>query len=195
MKKIILASSSPYRKQLLQRLGISFDCIDSNLDESILKAKINDPKQLTVELSCAKAANISLKGPEYLIIGSDQIAHKDGQILGKAGSSEAARKQLEMLQGSWHELITSYAILHKNEFISKTVMTKLKMRKLTSAQIKYYLRNDNPIDCAGSYKLELMGISLFEKINTPDHTAIIGLPLIELGNDLIELGVQIPPEL
>lgn len=196
MKKIILASKSPYRKQLLERLGIPFSCITADFDENPLKDKISDPIELTRQLSLGKAKSIqSIVDKNCIIIGSDQVCHFDGQNLGKTGSLDKSLEQLIQMQGKEHQLITSYALVCEDKFIVKTNITKLKMKKLTKNQIKNYLTADNPIDCAGSYKLELNGISLMEKIETNDHTAIIGLPLVELSNDLITFGISIPPEL
>ena len=193
MYNLILASKSPYRKQLLSRLGISFDCIDSNYDESTLKLEINDPTILTQKLALNKALEVKKKYSDSIIIGSDQVCHFNNKVLGKAGNIVGAKEQLLSLQGQFHELVTSYVIIHQDQIIEHTNITKLKMRNLTEEQIKNYLILDNPIDCAGSYKLELNGISLMEDIQTSDHTAIIGLPLISLANDLNKIGVQVPP--
>lgn len=195
MNRIILASKSPYRKQLLQRLGLDFDCIDSGLDESIIKAQISDPIELTRALSLEKARIIAKLHKGSLIIGSDQVCHIEGKILGKTGSLDASFDQLMMLQGKKHELVTSYAIISDQGEIVKTNITTLYVRNLNEKQVKKYLSVDNPIDCAGSYKLELNGISLFNKIETDDQTAIVGLPLISLASDLDRLGHCVPPEL
>lgn len=194
MSKIILASQSPYRKELLQRLGVPFETSPSEFDEDKLKKNITDPLKLTQELARAKAKVVQEKFPDAIIVGSDQVCHLKGEILGKSGSIDKSFQQLSKLSGKMHELITSYAILHNDKEVIKTNTTRLYMRNLTNVQVKKYLRKDNPIDCAGSYKLELNGISLFKKIETDDHTAIIGLPLIELANDLINFGICIPPE-
>ncbi len=193
MAQIILASKSPYRKQLLEQLGIEFDCMDAQIDEGLLKQTISDPVQLTRELALQKALAVSENRPNSLIIGSDQVCYFKGKIFGKTGSYEGSFAQLKILQGSPHELITSYVIINNEKRIFNTVKTTLYMRDLDDLQIKNYLSTDNPIDCAGSYKLEKKGISLFSKIETPDHTAIIGLPLIGLGNDLKKFGIVIPP--
>jgi septum formation protein len=193
MYNLILASKSPYRKQLLSRLGISFDCVDSNYDESTLKLELNDPTILTQKLALNKALEVKKKYSNSIIIGSDQVCHHNNKILGKAGNIVGAKEQLLSLQGQFHELVTSYVIIHQDQIIEHTNITKLKMRNLSEDQIKNYLILDNPIDCAGSYKLELNGISLMEDIQTSDHTAIIGLPLISLANDLNKIGVQVPP--
>ncbi len=195
MQELILGSGSPYRKQLLERLGITFKCHSPNLDENELKQQINNPTELSLQLSVAKAKIIQKEFPEAIIIGSDQVCHIEGEILGKSGSSEKALEQLEKLSGKTHELVTSYAILFHEQCITHTNVTRLCMRKLNKEQIKNYVNAENPIDCAGSYKLELKGISLMESIETQDYTAIIGLPLLALSNDLIKLGLQIPPEL
>jgi septum formation protein len=196
MRKIILASKSPYRKQLLGRLGIKFETENSEFDEQPLKDKISDPVELTRQLSMAKAESVAKKFENALIIGSDQVCHIEGKILGKSGTLDKAFEQLKFLQGKTHELITSYAIIDTNtgQSVVNTNQTKLTMRKLSDSHIKNYLNADNPVDCAGAYKLELNGISLMEKIDTSDHTAIVGLPLIELANDLNKIGVQVPPE-
>ena len=191
--KIILASKSPYRKQLLARLGIEFECMPSSFDEAPLKQLIADPKELTAKLALEKANIVAQSHPDTLVIGSDQVAHLEGEILGKTGSYDGSVQQLLKLSGKTHELITSYIILYQGKIVGYTDITQLKMRKLSEEQIKKYLTHDNPIDCAGSYKLELSGISLFEEIKTKDHTAIVGLPLIQLANDLIALGQEIPP--
>lgn len=192
MAKIILASSSPYRKALLERLGLAFDCVSPDVDEDAFKEKIPDPVELAERLALEKALAVQARHPDAIVIGSDQLLSFEGQNLGKAGSLEKAFTQLKMLSGKTHRLITSYCIISSAGKHVETNITTLKMRDLRDEVIKNYLRADNPIDCAGSYKLELKGISLFEKVETDDHTAIIGLPLLSVGNELTRLGVEIP---
>lgn len=193
MKKLILASKSPYRKALLERLGIQFEVAASGYDESVLKNQIQDPQELTRQLSLAKAKSVKSEAGE-VVIGSDQVCVLGQEIMGKPGSIQNAEKQLMKLSGKTHFLITSYAIVGDDFEIVKTNKTALKMRELNSNQVKNYLTKDNPVDCAGAYKLELNGISLMDIIETSDHTAITGLPLIELARDLVGIGFQIPPE-
>ena len=194
MKKIILASASKYRKELLQRLGIEFKCIPADIDEDAYKDKIKDPEELAKTLAYEKAKIVFEQNPDAIVIGSDQLGYIDNQILGKTGSIEGSIEQLKLLSGKSHQLLTAYCVMDSEKNLLKLNKTTLKMKNLTDLQIKNYLREDNPFDCAGSYKLELKGISLFEKIDTVDHTAIVGLPLIELGLDLEKFGLIIPPK-
>jgi septum formation protein len=197
MKKIILASTSKYRKELLTRLGHKFECISPNLDEDIFKSKIEDPILLAETLGKEKALAVlnqnHIENKHAVIIGSDQLAECEGVRLSKPKTMEKAIDQLIFLNGKSHRLITSYTVAYRDELLTKTNITTLTMRNLSIEQIKKYLICDIPFDCAGSYKLELNGISLFSQINTTDHSAIIGLPLISLGNTLNEIGVTTPP--
>lgn len=195
MKKLILASSSKYRKELLEKLGIPFECHSPDIDEDSYKEKLkHDPKLLAETLATLKAEKIAQDFPEAVVIGSDQLGHLDGEILGKTGSFEGSLNQLKKMQGKTHELITAVSVVKGKENFTFTNITTLTMRKMTEEQIKFYLSQDNPFDCAGSYKLELRGVSLFKKILTEDHTAIIGLPLMALGDVLANFGFCIPPE-
>lgn len=199
MKEIILASTSKYRKELLGRLGHEFECVSPDCDEDAFKEKISDPLELAQTLGREKAISVQKSDPEKyknkIIIGSDQLAECNGVILSKPKSMEKAIDQLIFLNAKTHRLITSYTVLYNDELITKTDITALTMRNLSVNQIKKYLSCDIPFDCAGSYKLELKGISLFAKIDTDDYNAIIGLPLISLGNTLNQLGVITPPEI
>jgi septum formation protein len=162
------------------------------VDEDSYKAKIEDPTELAQVLANEKAKVIANDHPDAIVIGSDQLAHLEGKVLGKPGNLDNAAKQLEFMSGKTHQLITAVSIHCEGDIQSFCNITSLTMRQLDGDQIKSYLRRDNPIDCAGAYKLELNGISLFEGIETSDHTAITGLPLIEVGNTLHQFGVQIP---
>lgn len=195
MKKLILASSSKYRKELLEKLGIPFECHSPHIDEDFYKDKFkDDPKLLAETLAKLKAQKIAEKFPTAVVIGCDQLGHLNSEILGKTHSFEGSFLQLKKMQGKTHQLITAVTVCEgaKNSHI--TNVTTLTMRKLTDAQIKFYLSQDNPFDCAGSYKLELRGVSLFQSIQTEDHTAIIGLPLMALSSVLADFGFCIPPE-
>ena len=191
---IILASTSKYRKELLERLGISFRTQSPGVDENPFKEKFKDHEKLAEILSYEKAKAVYDKNPESIVIGSDQIAECEGVRLSKPGNKENAHKILSFLNAKEHRLITSFTVITQKKTYTKTNITTLKMRKLTLEQIENYLDQDEPYDCAGSYKLELNGISLFEKIKTDDHSAIVGLPLIELANLLNKLGICVPPK-
>lgn len=191
-KKLILASASPYKKELLMRLGVPFESVDSKIDENFYKQKNKDPIKLTQILATKKAEVLLNEFQDAVIIGADQICFFQGKILGKTHSIEKSYEQLMEMQNREHSLITSFCILSGDKKVIRTNTTTLKMRSLSSSQVKNYLIRDNPIDCAGSYKLELRGIGLFEDIKTDDHTAIVGLPLISLANELINIGFEIP---
>lgn len=158
------------------------------VDEDQLKNKGLSPTQLAVELAKLKAEAIFKKHPTSCVIGSDQVCMLQGEILSKSGSIEKAIEQLLKMQGQHHELITAVSILSPAGEMSFHNRTLLHMRKLTLEEIKKYVQEDMPLDCAGSYKLETKGIKLFEKIEMDDHTSIIGLPLIQLNNNLLQLG-------
>ncbi len=193
MADLILASTSPYRRELLERLQIPFQAMDSGVDEDPFKEDITDPMVLTKTLAFEKAKAISKTHPHSYVIGGDQISLFEGEILGKPGSKEAAVIQLRKVAGKSHELITSTCILGPKGYVYEwTNRTTLTMRDLTLDEIKRYVEKDNPIYCAGSYKIETLGISLFDSIITEDHTAIIGLPLIHLSKKLREVGFSHP---
>lgn len=191
MTQIILASKSPYRKNLLSQILDQFECVNSQIDEAILKNQIKDPVELSVKLSQEKAIKVQERHKDSIIIGSDQVCYFNNQILGKPKTQSNAERMLNEMQGSSHQLITSYAIYKDSKVITHTNTTTLTMRTLTPQQVSDYIKQDSPLDCAGSYKLEQKGIALFEKVETCDHTAIIGLPLIQLTTDLIKLGAKI----
>jgi septum formation protein len=186
--KLILASTSIYRQELLTRLGIPFQAEKPSFDEDSVKKSHSHLKIDDLCRLLAKGKAQSLSTPENCVIGSDQMAVLEGQRLGKPGNYENALAQLLKMQGKSHELLTSVTVFFKGEEHSLLDRTILKMRPLASVEIEKYLKLDQPFDCAGSYKIEKHGISLFEKIQTEDFTAIPGLPLIKLGKILRELG-------
>ena len=176
-KKLILGSTSKYRKELLERLAIPFDIEAPKIDEDSEKDLALSPLQLAEKLAFLKAQ--SLKGPNKVIIGGDQLVSFEGEILGKAGTVENAFQQIKKMQGKTHQLITTICVFDGDEFEMHTNITELEMHALTDESIKKYIALDNPIDCAGSYKIEKHGIKLFRKIKSEDFTAIQGLPLMK----------------
>ena len=187
---VILASTSVYRQELLKKLGLSFKSKAPLFDEDRFKNKGLSPLELAKTLAKGKAS--SLATSENCVIGGDQLVSFDGKILGKSKTKEKAIEQLLNLQGKTHELITAVCVFHKMEITEWVNITHLKMRPLALQQIESYIERDQPLDCAGSYKIEQNGLSLFEKIETSDFSAIQGLPLLELGTVLSNYGYQIP---
>ncbi len=189
---IILASTSPYRRQLLERLGLTFTALAPDCDEETVKRQIRDPLALAETLAEAKARSVARHHPSALVIGSDQVVALDDEILGKPGSPEAAQAQLARMAGRSHRLITAMAIIHAGQLWQHTDVTTLQMRPLDAAAIARYIASDQPLDCAGAYKIEERGIALFTAIDSADHSAITGLPLLALVSHLVSLGWHIP---
>ncbi|MGE5757116.1 MAG: Maf family protein [Planctomycetaceae bacterium] len=192
MPDLVLGSTSRYRRALLERLGVPFRCRAPRVDEEALKTGNLDPRSLAERLATAKAESLIVDEPDATVIGSDQLVALAGRVFGKPGGAEGAVDQLAALAGRSHDLITALAVWHEGRTILHTDVTTLHMRPLTRAEIARYVAADRPLDCAGAYKLEERGIALFERIDTADHTAIIGLPLIALTTILRALGFAIP---
>ncbi len=189
---LILASTSPYRRALLGRLGLPFRVMAPRVNEETFKTMGLAPRALAEILAAQKASVVAERDRDAIVIGSDQVAEVEGRILDKPGTAEAAEAQLRMLSGRDHRLITAIDVMHRGLHNSHTDVTTLTMRALDDDAIRRYVEADQPLDCAGSYKLEVRGISLFERIESADHTAIVGLPLIALTTILRSLGVVIP---
>ncbi len=194
MRPIILASTSPYRQQQLQQLRLPFEAHRHKVDESVAKHSLSSPEEITRKLSAAKAESLGHDFPHALILGGDQIATIDGEILEKPGSREAAQRQLRRLIGRSHDLWSGIA-LHDPQTgqtltaVERNIMT---MRALPGPQIDAYLDRDQPWDCVGAYKIESEGITLFSSIESHDHTSIVGLPLMQLVNLLAPYDVHLP---
>jgi len=191
--QIVLASTSPYRKQLLTNAGIPFKAMSPKLDEQPFKQKGLSPKALAATLAKEKAAAVAEQLSKddlktSIVIGSDQVACLGDLIFNKPGSMEKAQQVLSKLSGQTHELITSVCLITDAKEEVFTNITKLKMRALEEPAIRAYLEEDKPFDCSGSYKLESAGIRLFESIDSNDFTAIQGLPMINLCSRLLALG-------
>ncbi|QDV18829.1 Maf-like protein YceF [Gimesia panareensis] len=190
--KLILASTSPYRASQLERLGLAFEQQDPQVDEEILKQAGLAPADLAEQLALEKARAIHKRFPEALVIGGDQLVSFEDTILGKPGSNARAVQQLLQLQGKTHELITAIAVLGPAFEETHINHTQLTMRQLDETALQRYVEFDEPWNCAGAYKLESRGITLFESIQSSDHSAITGLPLIELTSLLTRAGLEIP---
>lgn len=190
--RVILASTSPYRRMLLDRLAFPFDRIAPEVDESKWHGKGQAPLAMAEFLAESKAKSVSQLHPGSIVIGSDQTVEFDGESLNKPGSTGAAVKQLESLSGREHTLITAVSIIQSQRIWKHTDCTRMVMRTLSRQEIERYVALDQPVDCAGAYKIESLGIALFERIESADHTAITGLPLLWVSETLRELGVRIP---
>lgn len=191
--QLILASTSRYRQELLARLGLPFTCQAPGVDEDAVKTDRNlGPRQVAEILAERKARAVAALHPEAVVIGSDQLAHLDGAVLGKPGTVEAAEAQLARLAGRTHELVTAVCIVHPGGVERITDLAHLTMRPLPAEALARYVAADRPLDCAGAYKLECRGIGLFSAVACADHTAITGLPLIWTAGVLGRLGFAVP---
>jgi septum formation protein len=192
LPRIILASTSPYRRDLLKKLGLPFECATPGIDES--RRRNESAQTLASRLAQEKAVAIANQWGEGLIIGSDQVAALDGILIGKPGSREAAIDQLLHSSGRTVEFHTAVCVTQAETGISRGLLDlcRVTFRPLTEDQIKRYLDADQPYDCAGSFKSEGLGISLMERIEGNDPNALVGLPVINLIRLLDSFGVQIP---
>jgi len=188
---LILASTSPFRKELLGRMNLLFETFAPEVDESRKAAEA--PEHLVRRLSEAKARAVG-GSHQGLIIGSDQVAVCGEKILGKPGNHEAATAQLRMLSGQSVIFLTGLCLYNS---VSENIQIDLipftvKFRELDGSRIESYLRADEPYNCAGSFKSEGLGITLFETMSGDDPTALIGLPLIRLTTMLAAEGIILP---
>ena len=192
MLPLLLASSSVYRRELLTRLRLPFSCSSPDIDES------HRPGETAIELvqrlSLEKARALANSHPNHLIIGSDQVAVLGGQIIGKPHTHDKAHQQLMSASGASVSFLTGLTLLnsqtghHQTDCIPFTVH----MRTLSAEQIERYLLAEQPYDCAGSFKAEGLGVSLFQRTEGDDATSLVGLPLIRLVDMLLTEGVNIP---
>lgn len=192
MKTIILASSSIYRQEQLQKLKLPFSTMSPNVDETPSKNNVRDHRLLSRELAVLKARAVSQQHRNAIVIGGDQVASFDGAILSKPETVEKAREQLTALSGKRHQLITSLAIIAEGNEYLHTCTANMNMRELSQEQIKRYIDADSPLLCCGSYRIESLGISLFNSIDCEDHSAITGLPLMWTSRMLSTLGIPVP---
>ncbi|SDG05984.1 MAF protein [Onishia taeanensis] len=190
MTRLVLASSSPWRRQLLERLGLPFTWASPEIDEAPLPAEA--PEALVHRLALSKASRLAETFSHHLIIGSDQVAVFEGEILGKPGSEAAARTQLLRFSGQRVRFLTGLALLdtagarHWLGHDSYDVV----FRHLEEGEIARYIAREQPLDCAGSFRMEGLGITLFERLEGDDPNSLIGLPLIRLCAMLREAGLD-----
>ena len=189
MRKLVLASGSPYRKQLLERLGLPFEVAVPHSDEAPLAGET--PQETALRLSVLKAR--ALQVADALVIGSDQVASCEGERLDKPGSRDNAVRQLRKLSGKLAEFHTAVSLLdtRSDKVESRVVPCRVVFRTLTEERIESYLRREQPYDCAASAKAEGLGIALIARIETDDPTSLIGLPLIALTGMLERAGLPV----
>ncbi|GHA29173.1 Maf family protein [Oceanisphaera arctica] len=192
MARIILASSSPYRQQLLHKLGLDFQSCSPDIDETARPDE--SATDLVQRLAEQKARAVATLYPQGLIIGSDQVCVNQGQILGKPGTLERARAQLLDASGQRITFYTGLAVLDaaSDRLHSMVEPFSVVFRNLSEAQIDRYLNKEPALDCAGAFKCEGLGISLFERMEGRDPNSLVGLPLIALVELLSQFEVEIP---
>ncbi|HEX6634451.1 MAG TPA: Maf family nucleotide pyrophosphatase [Usitatibacter sp.] len=191
-RSLVLASSSPYRRELLSRLGLPFESWSPDLDEAALAGEA--PAATAVRLARAKARAGEARWPQAWIIGSDQVADVDGQAVSKPGTLENARRQLRTLSGRTVRFHTAVCLANgaSGRAHERLVTTEVAFRALSDAEIDRYLAREPAIDCAGSAKSEGLGISLLARLGGDDPTALVGLPLIALCALLRAEGFEVP---
>ncbi|WP_376695457.1 Maf family protein [Wenzhouxiangella sp. EGI_FJ10305] len=188
--KIVLASGSPYRAELLTRLGWDFEKLSPDVDES--PAEGESGAALAERLARAKAAAVARIRPGAVVIGSDQVAECRGRLMGKPGGRDRAIDQLAFCSGAEVVFHTAVTVRRDHEEHTADVPTVVAMRKLDRRQIERYVDADRPFDCAGSMKSEALGICLVERITSDDPTALVGLPLTQIVALMARLGVELP---
>jgi septum formation protein len=190
-RQLVLASTSPYRKALLERLGLRFQVAAPRVDERPLGGEA--PRDTALRLSALKAQAVRGAHRDALIIGSDQVAMNEGRVLGKPGDHATALRQLRGLSGKSVEFHTAVTLLDAatSRTQARIVPCRVQFRALDDARIESYLRREQPYDCAGSAKVEGLGIALIARIDTEDPTSLIGLPLIALTEMLERAGLPV----
>jgi len=190
-KQLVLASSSSFRRELLEKLGLKFICDSPDVDES---PRTNEtPQQLVARLAQEKAKAVATRHPDALIIASDQCAVLDDNILGKPDNHQAAVQQLKAASGKKVQFLTSLVLLNSNTGNLQIEVCPffVYFRTLTNTEIEGYLNKEQPYNCAGSFKSEGLGITLFKRLNGEDPNTLIGLPLIRLTAMLGKEGISV----
>jgi septum formation protein len=190
--RLVLGSTSQYRRSLLERLGIPFTVAAPDVDEIALPAEM--PIDLVNRLARAKAESVAQRQSRALVIGSDQLAVCGREVLGKPGSGERAIAQLQQLSGQRVTFYTAVHVINSETGSNEGHMdaTTVHFRALSEQEIRDYVARDKPYHCAGGFKIEALGVSLFTRVETQDPTALIGLPLIWLSGALRRAGFRAP---
>ena len=188
--RLILGSTSPYRRELLQRLRLLFDCVAPQVDETSLPGEL--PADLAPRLALEKAHEVARRSPGAVVIGADQIAELDGLAIGKPGNHARAVAQLQAMSGRSVVFHSAVAVVRPDQAYARvlTAPVTVRFRSLSTAEIDHYLRLEQPYDCAGSAKCETLGIALLASIESDDPTALVGLPLIRTCELLRAAGID-----
>ena len=190
--RLILASTSVYRRQLLERLKLPFEVANPGIAEPHYPGEA--PPARSARLAAEKAQAVALLHPQALVIGSDQVAVCRGQVLDKPGSEAGCWRHLRLLSGSVAEFFTAVALVgpEPGTLLAFTDLTRVHFRLLSEAEIRRYVSAEKPYDCAGGFRAESLGISLFERIESEDPSGLVGLPLIALSRALRAAGFELP---
>ena len=188
--RLLLASTSPSRRELLSRLRLPFDCLPPEVEEAPLPGE--SPAGLASRLAGEKAAEVHAREPDAFVLGSDQVADLDGRVLGKSGDSETASMQLRAMSGREVVFHTALCVVGPGFRESAVDTTRVRLRALGDDDIARYLEAEPAFDCAGSFKAEGLGISLFDAIDSRDPTALVGLPMIATARLLRKAGFAVP---
>ncbi|HVI58445.1 MAG TPA: Maf family nucleotide pyrophosphatase [Luteimonas sp.] len=188
--RLVLASASPYRRELLERLRLPFETLRPEVDETPLASET--PGALVERLALAKARAVAAQRPDAWVVGSDQAAELDGAPLGKPGARDAAIAQLGAMSGRTIAFRTAVAVVRGDQVFAALDTTRVRFRTLSAGEISRYVDAEQPFDCAGSFKSEGLGITLFAAIESSDPTALVGLPLIAIADLLRQAGFALP---
>ena len=190
-RTLVLGSTSRYRRELLQRLGLAFEVAAPDVDETALAGE--SPRSLAIRLALAKARAVAARFPKAVVIGSDQVADLAGIALGKPGSHERAVAQLRQMRGASVVFPTAVAVVCNDSGFEQVELApvRVQFRDLSDGEIETYLHAEQPYDCAGSAKSEGLGIALLDAIDSDDPTALIGLPLIRTCRMLRAAGIEV----
>ena len=192
LRPLILASTSPYRTALLNRFGLPFEARNPSVDESEIPGE--PPRARATRLATAKADAVARQFPDAVVVGGDQVAAAHGTILSKPGNAANCREQLKLLSQSNADFYTAAAVrcVTTGLKLGHVDITIVRLRTLSDAEIDRYIEREKPFDCAGGFKAEALGITLFERMDSEDPTAIVGMPLIWLAGALRSAGYTIP---
>jgi septum formation protein len=190
--RLVLASTSPYRRALLERLGLEFECVAPGTDEAPMPHEA--PLDLACRLARLKAESVAARRPGAIVVGSDQVAVRGRQVLGKPGTVGRCIEQLRRSSGLEVVFLTAVHVANARAGVDESHVdrTVVRFRDLDEAEIERYVAAENPLDCAGGFKAESLGISLFERIESVDPTGLTGLPLIWLCGALRRAGIPVP---